>query len=236
MTHPDQLHAHAALWSLLDAWPKLEAATIAAGAAERINGDRGTLQAWRPGSGVHSTGHGDALLDAVIRYNGPAAANPYAERAVRTTETLRWITLTLLGVFATSAQDSIRTLLRLDLLPGHARNIAAWITDEDRAVRRLLGERDDRRDVPGLPCPHCGTAGSLVLRVAAPREHRVVVCGAGCICDGPGCGCGMGIEDQGVAHIWTTTEIEEALQRCSPTTTTSDGEPPPRSLSTSEAA
>jgi hypothetical protein len=236
MTHPHQLHALGALWSLLDAWPKLLAAQRAAAAAEQGDGDRGTLQAWRPGSGVHGAEHGDSLLDAVIRYDGPGAVNPYAERAMRTAETLKWITLSLLGVPVPDAAAALRLLLDLELKPGYARNVAAWVDEQDRAVRRLLGERDDRRAVPELPCPHCGTAGALALRVSAPREHRTVVCAAGCTCDGLYCGCGMGTEVQGVAHIWTTTEIEEALRTCSPTTTAPDGEPPPRSQPTSAAA
>jgi hypothetical protein len=236
VTHPHQLHARAALWSMHATWPKLQAAQRAAAAADRADGDRGTLQAWRPGSGIHSAQHGDALLDAVIRFDHPGAVNPYAVRAQRAGETLQWIMRTLLGFPARDPLIAIQALLPLHLDPAAARNIAAWIEDEDRAARRLLGERTDHRAVPELACPHCSTVGALALRVSAPRDQRVAVCTAGCTCDGPGCGCGMGTEVQGVAHIWTTTEMEGALQRCSPTTQTSSGEPPPRSRPTSAAA
>jgi hypothetical protein len=232
---PQHLHATAALWSLRAVWPLLaQAAQRASGA---LGDDLGTVQAWRPGSGVHSGPAGDQILDAILR-SGGSGANPYAERLARSGETIEWLSRHLVPPSPATLGEALRELTAAvpTLRPGTAMNLALHIGIEDRAVRRLLGERDDRREVPELRCPHCRTAGSLALRVSAPREHRTVVCTAGCACDGPGCGCGMATEVRDVAHIWTTLEIEEALTRCSPTELASDGEPPPRSRPTSAAA
>lgn len=214
MTSPHHLHARAALWSLTDAWPRLLTAEAASAAAEADSGDLGTLQAWRPGSGVHGAQSGDALLDAVIRHSSPGALNPYAERRRRTEETLIWVAQTVIGETVRAGADALARLLRHlpRTLQDAALHLGRWVDEQDQAVRRALGDGDDRQGVPVVACPHCGTKAALAARTSAPPPERVVVCTAGCTCAGPGCGCGMGIEILGARHIWSTAELERALR------------------------
>lgn len=231
--HPNLLHARAALWSLRAVWPKLEAAQIAAETAQWEFGDLGTVQAWRPGSGVHGGPHGDALLDAVIRHNSPGA-NPYTDRLNLSSQTLEWISdLLVLGSFLRPA-EIIDLLIDLPALaPRTAGYLAAWIDEQDRLIRKVLGEPDDYLLIPGIACPACDTAGSLAIRTSVPHiEKRVIICTSGCTCSGPGCACRMTIQDASVSHIWTRPELEEALTWSS-TTKASAGEPRPRSPDTS---
>lgn len=238
MTHPHQLHARAGLWSLRTALTRLHHAQAAADRAEATNGDRGTLQAWRPGTGIRTTNdHGDTLLDAVIRHAG--STNPYRDRALRTQQTLDWLVREALADLFQPRVDLLEQLLTHlpDMRPATAAHLARWVDEEDKAVRRLLGEHDDRRLQPVIPCPACRAAGVLALRTSAPADQQVIVCTNECVCAGPGCGCRMGVEAEGAPHVWTIMEMrgqEEAP--CSPTTPASDGGQPQKFLATSGTA
>lgn len=238
--HPHVLHARAALWSLSAALTRLHAAAHAAARAAAEQGDAGTLQAWRPGAGIHAVGRGDQLLDAVIRHVG-GTTNPYADRAHRTADTIRWIGQAALGQAYRPDLDMLGQLLEHlpAMRPATAAHLARWLDEEDRAVRRLLGDPDDRQLLPVIACPSCHSVGVLALRTSAPAAAQVIVCTAGCWCAGQGCGCRMGVEAEGAEHVWTIIEMrassaEEAA--CSPTTTAPAGPPQPRSQPTSATA
>lgn len=215
--HPHHLHALAACWSLRAAWPRLLAAQQAATAAAAADQDRGTLQAWRPGSGVHSGTSGDALLDAVIRHADAGTRNLYSDRVRLTQDTLTWAASAVLGpTFSADTGGILDQLMSKlpTLTPTVAQNLTLWIDEQDRAIRHVLRDPDDRRLLPGIDCPACGASGSLALRQSAPLVDQVVVCTqAPCVCAGPDCRCGMGITHTDVHHIWTRTQIKDALAR-----------------------
>ncbi len=174
---PQHLHAIANLWSLTRIWPSLRRAAqiAAAGSGE----DRGTVQAWRPGSGVHGGRTGDQILDAILRETTPDA-NPYQERADRTLATMIWVTESL-RLPVPLYDDVIPALIEATptLRPASALNVALWAGQEDRAIRKLLREHDDQAPLPGVVCPACRTPGTLALRGSNPvAADRPIVCAA----------------------------------------------------------
>jgi hypothetical protein len=175
---PQHLHAIANLWSLAKIWPSLASASQR---ADRASGDdRGTVQAWRPGSGVHSGRTGDQILDAILRGTG-TGANPYLERLERSAATIAWLAAKVVPPTAASTPDAIREMLAgvTDLRPNAALQLAMHIGAEDRAIRRLLSEPDDQAPLPRVVCPACRTPGSLALRGSNPvAADRPIVCGA----------------------------------------------------------
>ncbi len=196
---PHQLHAQANLIALKAVWgPLLRAARRAAGAA---GDDRGTVQAWRPGSGVHGGRTGDQILEAILR-NSASAANPYQERAERTRGTLDWLAEKL-EVPVLPFDDVIAALIEIVhlLRPGTALELAMWAGAEDRAIRQLLREPEDRARLAGINCPRCDTGGSLTIRTANPSVlDRPIICEArGCTIDGV------------VPSIWTRDQIAAEL-------------------------
>jgi hypothetical protein len=212
---PQQLHALASLWSLQAVWPHLVQA--AQRATEAADPDRGTVQAWRPGSGTHSGQVPNVVLAAILR-SERSSPNPYAERLHRTLATLSWLA------------DSLKLrLLPADALPGlveaapgwpadTALHVARHVADEDRAVRKLLREGSGWERIAGWCCPYCDTAGSLAIRAAGPPLQRLVICTAGCTCNGPAtgpgmrdCPCRMGVLVEGLPHIWTYDQLDEAI-------------------------
>lgn len=210
MTGPQHLHAHANLWSLSAIWPPLAQAAQNAQNAQGV--DRGTVQAWRPGSGVHSGRTSDQILDAIVRCE-TTGSNPYASRLAHAAETIDWVARNTTGYPAPGPVDTIHGLIDAlpQLQPSTALNIALWIGAEDRAIRKLLRERPDHQEIDGLLCPYCGTAGFLAIRASAPPALRPVICTAGCTCDGPRCHCGMGELVEGLPHIWTYDQLDEAI-------------------------
>lgn len=195
VTHPAHLHATAALWSLTRALQQL---TVAAHAHDQAaaDADLGTLQAWRPGTAGHGSGHGDTLLEAITRHTG---RNEYRERFARTMDTAAWIAQKLLG----DGDPLVRLRYAVPTMtPLAADNTRRWIQDEDTAVRRLLGEPDDHQPLPGVACPACDQR-TLHLRTSAPPAEQVIECaGRLCVCIGQKCGCGMTVPAAGVGHIW----------------------------------
>jgi len=212
--HPSHLHALAALASLDVALVLLRNAQIAEASETAASGDFGTLQAWRPGTGIRvAREHGDVLLDAVIRHVS-ALVGPYAERGQRTDDTIRWLTAAALGDAHRHDQDPLDQLREHlpAMTPSTAASLARWVDEQDQAVRRLLGEPDDHQLWPGVACPSCDTAGALALRMSGPAEDRVVVCTVvRCLCTGEGCGCRMPVKASGWRHIWTLTAIRATL-------------------------
>jgi len=202
------LHARAALWSLTRALQLLTVAAHAHAQAQADSADLGTLQAWRPGTGGRSSGHGDALLEAVVQHS-TGRTSPYADRHARTVETARWVARSILRDRHVEGVDPLVQLRQAvpAMTALAADSMRRWIEDEDSAVRRLLGEPDDRQPVAAIACPGCDTAGSLALRTSAPERERVVVCTTQtCACLGSGCPCGMGRQDAGAQHVWTIHE------------------------------
>ncbi|GAA2566195.1 hypothetical protein GCM10010435_44210 [Winogradskya consettensis] len=201
MIGPQHLHSMANLRSLAAVWPLLAQAAQAATGA--LGDDRGTVQAWRPGSGVHSGRTGHDLIDAIIR-NGASGANPYAERLDRSAETIVWLASHVAPPAAATARDALRQML--GAVPGlrasTALNLAMHIGVEDRAVRRLLAEPTDHVLIPAFTCPRCGDVGVLALRASAPDlADRPVVCTA------PACR-----DQDGVPSIWTQGQLAAALE------------------------
>ncbi len=196
---PHQLHAQANLIALKAVWgPLLRAARRAAGAS---GDDRGTVQAWRPGSGVHSGRTGDQILDAILRET-EISENPYQARADRTHETMLWLAKKL-EVPVMPYDDAIGALVEVVhlLRPATALELAMWAGAEDRAIRQLLREPADRARLAGINCPRCDTAGTLVIRTANPSVLDRPV-----ICEAPGCSL-----DGVVPSIWTRDQIAAEL-------------------------
>ena len=223
---PQHLHAVANLWSLSGVWPNLLRASEET--QESPGGDLGTVQAWRPGSGVHGGGTNDQILEAVLR-NGVGRDNPYAPRVEKTRSTITWLAEHLdLPVVATAPVDEYLAQFRTavpQLRPATALELAMWIGEQDRAVRKLLERGDDHDLIPATRCPRCDTAGSLAIRTSNPDPHlRPIICTQRA-CHMPG----------GIPSIWTRHQLMEALA-CSSTTTAPDGAPQPNSPSTSEEA
>ncbi len=206
--HPALLHARAALWSLSRALQSLTVAAHARHQADAAWDDLGTLQAWQPGTGG-SGGHADPVPTAVLDHIGPGGTNPYASRHRWTMETATWAARQLLATrYAEGGDPLVQLRQHLPAMtPPAADAMRRWIEDEDTAVRRLLGERDDRQLLPGVPCPACDSAGALALRSSAPEAERVVVCTQLCPCIGQACPCGMGVRAAGAAHVWTLGEV-----------------------------
>lgn len=196
---PQHLHAIANLWSLSAVWPKiLKAAQRAAGAS---GADRGTLQAWRPGSGVHTGRTGDQILDAILR-NTESDADPYAERRDRTAATIAWLADQVVPPAAASTLEALSELRAgvTDLRPNTALQIAMHIGAEDRAIRRLLAEPDDQAPLAGVFCPACRTPGSLAIRGSNPNPAgRAIVCNA--------FACTRG----GIPSIWDQAELAATM-------------------------
>lgn len=196
---PQHLHATANLWSLTAIWPSLlSASTRSSGATGE---DRGTLQAWRPSSGVQGGRTGDQILEAILRSSG-SDANPYLERAERTAATVTWLAAQVVPPAAASTGEALREMLAglTDLRPSTALNLAMHIGAEDRAVRKLLGEPDDLAPIPGVACPRCDSR-TLAIRTSNPdRRQRPIVCAQ------PACQMA-----DAIPSIWTSTQLESAL-------------------------
>jgi len=210
VTHPLNLHAIAALWSLRHAWTVADHALAMAYRAASEDDDHGTLQAWRPAGegGRGGGGHADTIGEIVIMGDPTSgAANHYARLGNIAHENVaqaRWLVASELGV----PRDSIRNVAQLAaalvaIKPATAREITQWLAEADRMIRRSLQLEPALGAIVGNPeCPAC-TVRLLQLQTAAPNgADWTVVCGAGCRCRGAACGCGMPVRADGVLHIW----------------------------------
>jgi hypothetical protein len=188
VTHPHQLHAAAALWSLrrarraLTAAAARENASVAISAASTLRSPRYGV---RHGSGGHSDPIGDALATAYDRAD--ARARQLEGLADRTNATLAWIAQHV----TPGPGDPLPRLL--DAVPGlpssTAHQVTRWAAEADDRVRQVLYLGPDRAPLVGVPCPYCGTRRLEAQISSWDRNCWTVVCAAGCTCTGPGCSC-----------------------------------------------
>jgi hypothetical protein len=204
VTHPHQLHAAAALWSLRRARRALTAATARENASVAISAAstlRSPRYGVRHGSGGHSDPIGDALATAADRAD--ARARQLERLAERTNATLAWIAQHV----AAGHGDPLPRLLDAvpALQPGTALEVTRWAVEADERVRQALYLGPDRMPLVGVPCPYCGTRRLEAQTSSWDRGCWTVVCAAGCTCTGPKCACGMPVRVLGVLHIWAAT-------------------------------
>lgn len=174
MTHPNQLHAQAALWSLRAALRLLadraraESRAIALQAAAAAEPLRSPVWGRRQALG----GHGDPTGDAV-NHGHEARTNRYAELSDQVWGQLSDVAQHL----PPSAGDPVdRIAAALPTMGPIAVVATRRLLDRiDGRLRRLLHEADDRQLMPRVRCPAC-QAVSLVLRTSAPQAQRVVEC------------------------------------------------------------
>lgn len=210
MTHPQHLHALAALHSLAAAWPHLQRAVRAARAAGADDADRGTLQAWRPNTGG-SGGSGparSAVAEAAV-LEPSDRPHPVLRGAANAEQGVHWVAAKVRA----NRTDLRQTLTALrervpQLPPTTARDVGLHIAAADRLARRWANlPADDHARLTGVACPACGTRDIRVRTSSPDPGARPYVCGAGCTCKGDACGCGMGTLAEDVAHIWTQSEL-----------------------------
>jgi hypothetical protein len=201
--HPAHLSTLGALASLEVARRLLVDAAGRAASADQD--DRGTLQAWRPGSGIHSSGHAD-LLDRILA-GQQTVANPYAVRLSQVHETLVWLAGELFHRVEVDPLAQLQTAVPA-LTPQAASRVELWVTEQDQAARQLLAEPADRQLWPAVECPACFRAGVLAIRTSTRMAGRTVECTVTtCRCAGTGCPCGMGVQVLGHRHLWTLEQI-----------------------------
>lgn len=199
------LHAHANLWALHRLLPVLDMAALRARTGQ--GGDLGTVQAWRPGSGVLRGPARDMIGDAVAR-NAGVPDRVYADRHRAVRETVMWMAVKAAGIPATnSLPDTLVDLIAAvpGLTAAVALNVALWSADEVTKTRALLGTAvpTERELIAAVPCPLCGTPGALAWLLGPPAGLRPIVCtSGGCLCQGPGCLCGT-TAPGGLPHIWS---------------------------------
>lgn len=204
MTHPHQLHAAAALWSLrrarraLTAAAARENASVAISAASTLRSPRYGV---RHGSGGHSDPIGDALATAADRAD--ARSRQLQHIAERTNATLAWIAQHV----TPGIGDPLPRLLDAvpGLRPSTAHQVTRWAAEADARVRQALHLGPDRLPLVGAACPRCGTRRLEAQTSSWDRGCWTVVCAAGCTCVGRGCACEMPVRVLGVLHIWAAT-------------------------------
>jgi hypothetical protein len=177
---PEHLRASSALWSLrvsLGALAHREAVEARAIADERAAAAdplKSPVYGARRGLG----GHSDPTSEALLVIGGPPRSNRFSDLADEVTGQLAEVAQHL----PPAGHDS---LTRIEAaLPTMSKTAAeaTWrLADRiDSRIRRLLREPQDRRFVPRVRCPWCD-AVSLAMRLAPPRDLRVVECTT---CDG----------------------------------------------------
>jgi hypothetical protein len=207
MTHPHQLHALAALWSLRAARQRL---TIAAAIEDREN----ALAALEPADGLRSQtygsrggsgGHGDPVAGAALTVSTSVRTNRAAALDRRILSTLSWLADSIAGQLGAHRPDPdvLLTQLVTGLSPATAAHLTRWVTEADQQIRKHLGLGQDLMPAPGnRPCPACQVRQLYVQTSAPIASEHTIVCRAGCLCRGDGCTCDMPVKVQGVAHIW----------------------------------
>lgn len=155
MTHPHQLHATAALWSLRAARRALHAA-IAAEANALVLDPADGLRSPRYGSRFGSGGHSDptaSTLDAAT-----ARASRWEQLADRTTDTLRWLADRL----APGAGDPLGRLEAAlpTMTVRQAEQLHQWLTELDGRIRVALG----------LALEDYGTADEVAARLTTAER------------------------------------------------------------------
>lgn len=217
MTHPHQLHAHAAAWSLRTARQRLLVAAAIRAREDAIASTEGDDGLRSQTFGQRSAlGHiGDPTADAALTGHRPTTRpNPYLQLAERVTSTLAWLAGKL-GVTGTTDPLVRLTAAVPTLRPSTAGELHRWLAGEDARLRAALGMEPDRRPIPGAPpCPACGMRLLRTQTSAPDRSAWTVVCtSTSCRCAGLTCTCDMPIRAAGVAHIWATAEACASTRR-----------------------
>jgi len=177
---PEHLRAGAVLWSLRASLNMLhrrdaeEARVIADERAAIADPLKSAIWGQRRALG----GHSDPTSEALLSLGDPPRANRYSALAEE-------VEGQLAAVAAHLPPAGIGSLFRIEAaLPALSKDaaVATWrLLDRiDGRIRRLLGEPYDRQFIPKVRCPWCD-AVSLLMRLAPPRDARVVECTT---CDG----------------------------------------------------
>lgn len=174
LTHPTQLRATAALWSLRAALAALDNRT--ADEARAIIGEQAAaadpLKSPLWGRRHALGGHGDPTGDAVLTL-GPARSNRWAVLADEVQDQLAGVARELPPA---STTDLDRFAAAIPAMSPTAATATRKLLDRiDSRIRRLLHEPSDRQLVPRIRCPACDAVG-LAIRTSAPLAQQVVEC------------------------------------------------------------
>ncbi|PZF98244.1 hypothetical protein [Micromonospora deserti] len=205
MTHPHQLHATRAAWSLAAARTHLNQAVTREQADRRaearVIAAASAIQAWRPNPGPTSRGgHGDPASRAAVNHLEPEVRDGRLARlAASTTATLTWLAGALRlpdGEHLTALTTALPTLR-----PTTAGHLWRWLDEADQRIRDTLHLDPDGTGVPGIRCPRCARR-QLTAHTTGPRPTWTVTCTPACLCAGPDCPCGTTIRALDVPHVW----------------------------------
>ncbi len=173
---PEHLRAGAALWSLRAALTLLrdrEAAEDRAIADERAAA-ADPLKSPLYGSRRALGGHGDPTSEALLLLREPRRDNRFTTLREEVQGQLADVACHLPDPGGATSMGRIRAAL-----PAMSKTAAeaVWTLADriDGRIRRLLDEPADRQWLPRVKCRLCG-AVSLMMRLAPPREARVVEC------------------------------------------------------------
>lgn len=191
MTHPHQLHAHAAAESL-------RAALVSCG--HRAHRERygwaavgDGLRSWAPGVGRGAGGHGDPVATEITG----TVTTRHHRRAEWTMATLAWLAGRL--SLPTEAPLDAIVLALPHLQPPTIHQLTLWLRDLDRRCRDDLSMGDGLWRSGAELCPACA-----VWRWKAPGNF-VLCLNPICLCAGDPCACTMPVKAPGVQHIWSRT-------------------------------
>lgn len=200
MTHPYQLHATAALWSLRVARRRLHDRASRYGTLGPSLDAADTLRSPRYGTRGGTGGHSDPVASALLTAVTRTGADRLEQLADRANGTLTWLAQRL---HATGPGDPLGRLLDAvpTLSPSTAADLARWVAERDEHIRQALDLAPALDALPGRACPSCGIR-QLYLQTSAPAGQQTMICAAGCTCAGTGCTCGMPVKAAGVTHIW----------------------------------
>ena len=161
MTHPHQLHAQAACWSLRAARQHLDIQVAIAhrerglALVEAADGLRSQIYGNRYGLGRYGDPTAGAALDGTTAARSSCTLTVRVEQlAASVTATLDWLA-TQLGVAGDGDPLERLAAVAPNLRPSTAEQLALWIVDEDRRLRRALG----------LPLEEYATAEQLATRL-----------------------------------------------------------------------
>ncbi|MEV4197030.1 hypothetical protein [Micromonospora globbae] len=209
MTHPHQLHALRAAWTLHATRQHLDRA-VAREAAERraearIIAAAAAIQAWRPIPGPAARGvHGDPASRAAVNVLEPEWRDGQLARlAGRTADLLRWLAR---NTDPRPDQDHPEPLHHLQrvatrLGPAGAWHLARWLDEADQRIRDTLHLDPPGTPLPGLRCPRCARR-QLHAHTTGPRSSWTITCTPTCTCAGDTCPCRMPIRLADVPHVW----------------------------------
>jgi hypothetical protein len=214
VSHPHQLHATAALWSLRRSWPLLRHAAATA-AVEAADGLHSTTYGSRYSPGTHSGGPLDAILADVARQQyWTNLTDQVRDKVTQACWLVRSALPDRRGVRGPYGPFPYLAAALPHVDPATARDITGYLADADRTIRRALQLGDHREPLPGVDCPACSTR-MLQVNTAAPNQAAwTVTCAAGCRCRGDACPCTTvgGQPAAGVRHIWPWAAVVQPMQ------------------------